>query len=120
MIQHYFLSAWIPDARQSHNYSTRMTASGYYIGGFTSPALVVDPGQRGVARAGFYAGPKDQYRLVTTRPLCSVRGREFVRRQAGAQGRGMPRPYGAARAMFAVGGLTPRMCGRRLRHPYNL
>ena len=72
MIQHYFLSAWIPDPRQSHNYSTRMTKSGYYIGGFTSPSLVVDPDQSGVVRAGFYAGPKDQYRLKEISPYLDL------------------------------------------------
>jgi YidC/Oxa1 family membrane protein insertase len=63
MIQHYFLSAWIPNAQQSHTFSTRVTRSGFNIAGFTSPALVLDPGQSGQVGAGFYAGPKDQYRL---------------------------------------------------------
>jgi YidC/Oxa1 family membrane protein insertase len=63
MIQHYFLSAWIPNPAQSHNYSARATRSGYNIGGFTSPALVLDPGKSGTIGAQFYAGPKDQYRL---------------------------------------------------------
>ena len=64
MIQHYFLSAWIPDPLQTHTYSTRVTSSGYNIAGFISPALVVDPGNQGAVKAGFYAGPKDQYRLA--------------------------------------------------------
>ncbi|MDJ0878357.1 MAG: membrane protein insertase YidC [Halieaceae bacterium] len=64
MIQHYFLSAWIPDANQSHNYNTRVTNNGFNIAGFVSPAITVDPGQQGSVRAEFYAGPKDQYRLA--------------------------------------------------------
>ncbi len=64
MIQHYFLSAWIPDANQTHNYSTRATTSGFNIAGFVSPAITVDPGQQGRVAAEFYAGPKDQYRLA--------------------------------------------------------
>ncbi len=64
MIQHYFLSAWIPNPEQSHTYSTRVTSSGYNIAGFTSPALVLDPQQSGKVSARFYAGPKDQYRLA--------------------------------------------------------
>ncbi|MEP5765870.1 MAG: membrane protein insertase YidC [Halieaceae bacterium] len=64
MIQHYFLSAWIPDEALSHSYSTRVTNNGFNIGGFVSPALVVDPGQQGSISARFYAGPKDQYRLA--------------------------------------------------------
>jgi YidC/Oxa1 family membrane protein insertase len=72
MIQHYFLSAWIPASEQSHNYSTRVTRSGYNIGGFTSPALVVDPGQSGTTGARFYAGPKDQYRLKEISPYLEL------------------------------------------------
>ena len=37
MIQHYFLSAWIPDAQQAHTYSTRVTPAGYNIGGLRQP-----------------------------------------------------------------------------------
>ncbi|MCZ6828326.1 MAG: membrane protein insertase YidC [Gammaproteobacteria bacterium] len=63
MIQHYFLSAWIPDPDQTHTYNTRVTRNGFNIGGFVSPAMVIDPGQSGGFKASFYAGPKDQYRL---------------------------------------------------------
>jgi YidC/Oxa1 family membrane protein insertase len=63
MIQHYFLSAWIPNPEQTHSYSTRVSGDSNYIGGFTSPALVVSPGKIGITSARFYAGPKDQYRL---------------------------------------------------------
>ncbi len=63
MIQHYFLSAWIPAAEQVHTYRTRVTGNGFNIGGFVSPALIVDPGNRGSVSAGIYMGPKDQYRL---------------------------------------------------------
>ncbi|MDP4650799.1 MAG: membrane protein insertase YidC [Haliea sp.] len=72
MIQHYFLSAWIPALEQSHTYSTRVTSSGFNIAGFTSPALVVDPGQQGTVSAGFYAGPKDQYRLAEISPYLDL------------------------------------------------
>ncbi len=72
MIQHYFLSAWVPNPDQSHNYSTRVTRSGYNIGGFTSPALVVDPGQQGSTGARFYVGPKDQYRLKEISPYLDL------------------------------------------------
>tara|TARA_R110000772_G_scaffold48719_3_gene111297 strand:+ start:16590 stop:18308 length:1719 start_codon:yes stop_codon:yes gene_type:complete len=72
MIQHYFLSAWIPAADQSHTYSTRVTSSGFNIAGFTSAALVVDPGQQGSVSAGFYAGPKDQYRLAEISPYLDL------------------------------------------------
>ncbi|MGL4565109.1 MAG: membrane protein insertase YidC [Halioglobus sp.] len=72
MIQHYFLSAWIPDPAQSHTFSTRVTDTGFNIAGFTSPALVVEPGQRGKVGAGFFAGPKDQYRLKEISPYLEL------------------------------------------------
>lgn len=72
MIQHYFLSAWIPDAAQSHIFSTRVTDTGFNIAGFTSPALVVEPGQRGQVGADFFAGPKDQYRLKEISPYLDL------------------------------------------------
>lgn len=72
MIQHYFLSAWIPNPDLSHTYSTRVTSSGFNIAGFTSPALVLDPGQSGQVGARFYAGPKDQYRLEKISPYLDL------------------------------------------------
>jgi len=72
MIQHYFLSAWIPDQSQNNTYTTRATSSGFNIAGFTSPALVLDPGQQGEVGAEFYAGPKDQYRLKEISPYLDL------------------------------------------------
>lgn len=72
MIQHYFLSAWIPNPEQTHSYSTRVTSDGYNIAGFTSPALVVDPGQTATTAAQFYAGPKNQYRLKEISPYLEL------------------------------------------------
>jgi len=72
MIQHYFLSAWIPNPEQTHNYSTRVTASGFNIAGFTSPALTLDPGKQGSVGARFYAGPKDQYVLRDISPYLEL------------------------------------------------
>lgn len=72
MIQHYFLSAWIPNPDQNHTYSTRVTSGGFNIAGFTSPALSLDPGQSGSTGASFYAGPKDQYRLEEISPYLDL------------------------------------------------
>lgn len=64
MIQHYFLSAWIPNPEQVNSYSTRVTGSGFNIAGFVSPTLRLNPGETGSVGARFYAGPKDQYKLA--------------------------------------------------------
>ena len=68
LMQHYFVSAWIPDPEQSHNYSTRQTSSGFNIVGFTSPAVTVNPGESAQFGANIYAGPKDQYSLAEISP----------------------------------------------------
>ncbi|MDG2271752.1 MAG: membrane protein insertase YidC [Halioglobus sp.] len=72
MVQHYFLSAWIPNPDQTQTYSARVTSSGFNIAGFTSPALVLDPGNSGTVSAQFYAGPKDQYRLQEISPYLDL------------------------------------------------
>lgn len=72
LIQHYFLSAWIPDPEQSHTYSTRVTKDGFNIAGFVSPAVAVDPGGKTEVSARFYAGPKDQYSLEEISPFLEL------------------------------------------------
>ena len=72
MIQHYFLSAWIPDPQGTHTYSTRVTQGGFNIAGFTSPAITVDPGKQAEVSARFYAGPKDQYSLREISPFLDL------------------------------------------------
>jgi YidC/Oxa1 family membrane protein insertase len=72
MIQHYFLSAWIPAADVTHTYSTRVTNSGFNIAGFTSPTVIVDPGTSREVSTQFYAGPKDQYSLQEISPYLEL------------------------------------------------
>jgi len=64
LLERYFLSAWIPVEDQQVSYDLRKSANRnlYYIG-FTQPEFSVDPGQQDSIKAGFYVGPKDQYRL---------------------------------------------------------
>ena len=68
--QHYFLSAWIPPADATNSFSLRKSPQNpnEYIGGFTSPAFTVAPGQTGGQQLAFYAGPKDQYALREISP----------------------------------------------------
>ncbi len=63
MVQHYFLSAWIPSADQQHRYATAQTPDGHYIVRLTTPALSVPARGHGRVAAQFYAGPKNQNRL---------------------------------------------------------
>ena len=72
MIQHYFLSAWIPDATQTHTYTTRVTQTGANIAGFLSPATVIAPQTVVSTEAQLYIGPKDQYTLETISPYLEL------------------------------------------------
>lgn len=64
MVQHYFVSAWVPEGGGSHTYQARkLPGRDVYLFGFTSQAMAVAAGSIGITGADFYVGPKDQYRL---------------------------------------------------------
>ncbi|MCB1666888.1 MAG: membrane protein insertase YidC [Porticoccaceae bacterium] len=73
MVQHYFISAWIPDQSTTNSFNLRkLGGSDLYTLGFTSPAVSVEPGNKGEIRAAFYVGPKDQYRLEKISPYLDL------------------------------------------------
>jgi len=64
MVEHYFVSAFVPDKEKEHSYQARKLAGkDAYLFGFTSPLWTVAPGVNEEQQFQFYAGPKDQYRL---------------------------------------------------------
>ncbi|MGE4417951.1 MAG: membrane protein insertase YidC [Marinobacterium sp.] len=67
MVQHYFLSAWIPEPGTEYTYQSRKL-NGNYIAGFLSPTFTVSPGQSETVSATFYAGPKDVDQLKLIAP----------------------------------------------------
>ena len=68
MVQHYFLSAWIPTAGAEYTYSTRKL-NGNYIAGFVSPSFEVPAGGEKTVSASFYAGPKDVGQMEAAAPM---------------------------------------------------
>ncbi|MEZ0149213.1 MAG: membrane protein insertase YidC [Candidatus Reddybacter sp.] len=73
MVQHYFVSAWVPDQNVNNSYQLRKLGSkDLYTMGFTSAAVDVAPGDSGELRAGFYVGPKDQYRMEEISPYLDL------------------------------------------------
>jgi len=66
--QHYFLGSWIPNADTNNTYTMRRNNQGQYLLTFVNPPVTVAPGQSGSIEAGFWAGPKDQYRLDEISP----------------------------------------------------
>ncbi len=73
MLQHYYLSAWVPDQEQLNQFNLRQLGDqDIYALGFISPSITVAPGERGITGAGFYVGPKDQYRLREIAPYLDL------------------------------------------------
>lgn len=63
MLQHYFLSAWVPqDQSQQYTYNGR-TVQGNNLFGFYSAPIVIAPGETTTVGADLYVGPKIQKRL---------------------------------------------------------
>lgn len=64
MVQHYFISAWVPDQSQENRFTLqKFKTNNLYSFGYTGPRTVVAAGQQGTIAASFYAGPKDVHRL---------------------------------------------------------
>lgn len=63
MLEHYFVSAWIPKTEDSNQIYTTYSNNFEAVIGFKAPAVIIDAGQQGSTSAIFYVGPKDQYAL---------------------------------------------------------
>ncbi|WPC05143.1 membrane protein insertase YidC [Pseudomonas benzenivorans] len=67
-LQHYFVTAWIPQKDSNNLVQTRKDSQGNYIIGFTGPALNVPAGASAETSAILYAGPKIQENLEALSP----------------------------------------------------
>lgn len=73
MVQHYFISAWIPNSDSQNTYHLRkLGTSDIYLMGFTGKINEIAPGTQGTIVAGFYAGPKDTERLEQISPYLDL------------------------------------------------
>ena len=63
MIQHYFVTAWLPPEKQSFQYYTKSPENHPYVLGMVSPELTVGAGDSGTFSSRLYVGPKEQKRL---------------------------------------------------------
>jgi YidC/Oxa1 family membrane protein insertase len=68
MLQHYFVSAWIPDSDNTYRFRTRQTRSGDNIIGYTGPAMTIAPGETISISNQLYVGPKNQKVLADLGP----------------------------------------------------
>ena len=69
MLEHYFISAWIPGPEAQNKYYTIFQKSrDNHILGVQSPVLSVPDGKAGTFKSQFYVGPKTQNKLEVMSP----------------------------------------------------
>lgn len=68
MLEHYFVSAWVPNAEENNQLYTSYSNNLEAVIGFKAPAVTIDAGQQGSTSAIFYVGPKDQEVLEKIAP----------------------------------------------------
>lgn len=73
MVQHYFLSAWIPPADDVNTYELfKLKNADMYFLQFTGQPFSVAPGETAAETVGFYAGPKDIRKLEEISPYLDL------------------------------------------------
>ncbi len=72
MIQHYFVTAWLPPKNQSYQYYTKSPENKPYVLGMVSPQIKVATNQSEVISNQLYVGPKDQKRLEAIEPTLKL------------------------------------------------
>ncbi|NIB39491.1 membrane protein insertase YidC [Pseudomaricurvus alkylphenolicus] len=72
MVQHYFLSAWIPVQDQENSYHLRKSGGDIFLLGFKGPQISIAAGSEGIIQASFYAGPKNIDRLEVIAPYLDL------------------------------------------------
>lgn len=65
MLEHYFVSSWVPNQNDSNQIYTTYTTNQDAVIGFKSPAISVQPNTEASTSAILYLGPKDQAVLET-------------------------------------------------------
>ncbi len=68
MLQHYFVSAWIPDQNETNYFYSKPAGEGRFILGMVSPDAVIQPGESLKLTNQLYVGPKEQQVLETLAP----------------------------------------------------
>lgn len=69
MIQHYFLSAWVPEENKNNLFFSRYNRNkDHYTIGIRTSAISIDAGQTGEISSQLVVGPKLQYKLEDVAP----------------------------------------------------
>jgi len=68
MLEHYFVSAWVPNAADNNQIYTSYTSNRDAVIGFKAPAIIIEANSEATTSTIFYVGPKDQYVLDDIAP----------------------------------------------------
>ena len=64
ILQHYFVSAWIPSQKASHDYFASQLSNGDNVIGYKNQNVDIAPGSAATITQTLYVGPKDQVTLA--------------------------------------------------------
>ncbi len=68
MLEHYFLTAWLPEQGKPREYYVKRLAYNQYTAGVIAPVGAIESGQSGNIVMPFYAGPQEQNKLAELSP----------------------------------------------------
>src|SRR5262249_47908741 len=68
MVQHYFVSAWLPKPGVDREFYIRKLSDNLYSAGVIVPFTAVAPGANGNLSVQLYAGPQEQEKLTRIAP----------------------------------------------------
>ncbi len=71
-LQHYFVSAWLPDQNELEHLYTRKVSGPRYILGMAAAPVEVAPGAKAHFRSQLYVGPKEHDRLSEIHPTLKL------------------------------------------------
>ncbi len=68
MLEHYFLTAWLPAPNMPREYFAKRLAPNQYTAGVIAPVGAIESGQTKSIAIPFYAGPQEQNKLAELAP----------------------------------------------------
>ncbi len=68
MLEHYFLTAWLPEQDTPREYYAKRLAVNQYTAGVIAPVGAIEPNQMQSISMPFYAGPQEQKKLAELSP----------------------------------------------------
>ncbi|MCH9639966.1 MAG: membrane protein insertase YidC, partial [Betaproteobacteria bacterium] len=68
MLEHYFLTAWLPEQDTPREYYAKRLAVSQYTAGVIAPVGAIEPNQMQSISMPFYAGPQEQKKLAELSP----------------------------------------------------